>query len=507
MAKPQFDNAGSPGTPAARAHLQDARSTAAPPPAAQLLLSPDTTVRCPSCAHEFSLEQGFARKALEHLEQHSRGALAALQSEVALAAERRSTAAAAELQDASRQQVARLEEMIRQQSQSHAQALGEVRSVAERDFVPQLQAMRAELAQRDDRLKTFGEREAALAAREQQLEASVAGAARLRADELLAADRQAFEQQLADQALQLRVSREQELELRRAKSALEDRAGQLELEIARRLDQGRSELEARIRVQEKERADLEKAELQKKLDDVNAKLFEAQQKSSQGSQQLQGEVLELALEEQLRQAFPVDVFEEVRKGARGADVVQRVTTRTLQQAGTILWEAKRAKEWGRDWPGKLKEDMRAASADIGILVTTTLPSALAAHVFGLHEDVWVSSWGAAIPLAMALREQLLGVHKQRAVSAGKGEKMEALYDYLTSPQFAHKLRALYGTFKAMQDDLQKERNAAEQRLARREKQIATGMKELLGFAGDVQGLAQQELPQLEMEPGSGENAE
>jgi hypothetical protein len=477
-------------------------------PGAQLLLSPDTTVRCPACEHEFSLEQGFASKALEQLEQHSRGALAAMESQVKQEVERRAATIAAERQGAAQQHIARLEQLVKQQSESHAKALGEVRFVAERDFAPQLKALRAELAQSDAKLKALGEREAALIARERQLESSVASAARLKADELLAADRQAFEQRLADQDLQLRSSREQELELRRAKSALEDRAAQLELEIARRLDQGRSELEAKVRVQEKQRSDLEKAELQKKLDDVNAKLLEAQHKSSQGSQQLQGEVLELALEQQLRQAFAVDAFEEVRKGVRGADIVQRVTTRTLQVAGTILWEAKRAKEWGRDWPAKLKEDMRAAGADVGILVTTTMPAALpAAHVFGLHEDIWVSSWGAAIPLAMALRERVLELHKQRAISAGKGEKMEALYDYLTSPQFAQKLKAVYGTFQAMQEDLQKERNVAEQRLARREKQIATGMRELLSFAGDVQGLAQQELPQLEMEPAPAEPAQ
>jgi hypothetical protein len=268
-----------------------------------------------------------------------------------------------------------LQQLIDQQSQSHARALGEVRSLAERDFAPQLQALRAELAASGDKLKALGEREAALIARERQLDSSVAAAARLKADELLAADRQAFEQRLADQDQQLAALRAQELQLRRSKSALEDRAKELELEVARRLDAGRSEIESRVRAQEKERSDLEKAELQKKLDDVDAKLLEAQQKSSQGSQQLQGEVLELALEEQLRQAFPVDAFEEVRKGARGADLVQRVTTRTLQVAGTILWEAKRAKEWGRDWPAKLKQDMRAAGADVGILVTTVLPAA------------------------------------------------------------------------------------------------------------------------------------
>jgi hypothetical protein len=474
-------------------------------PGAQLLLSPDTTVRCPACEQEFSLEQGFAKKALEHLEEHSRGALAALENQVKHEVERRAAALAADRQGAAQHQIAQLEQRIEQQSQSHAKALGEMRALAERDFAPQLQALRAELAASDQKLKALGEREAALTARERELESRVANAARLRADELLAADRQAFEQRLADQNQQLAAMRAQELDLRRAKSALEDRAGELELEIARRLDAGRSELEARIRVQEKERSDLEKAELQKKLDDVNTKLHEAQQKSSQGSQQLQGEVLELALEEQLRQAFPVDAFEEVRKGVRGADVVQRVTTRTLQVAGTILWEAKRAREWGRDWPAKLKQDMRAAGADVGILVTTVLPAAVpAAHLFGLHEDVWVTSWGAAIPLATALRERVLDVHKQRAISAGKGEKMEALYDYLTSPQFAQKLKAVYSAFQGMQEDLQKERNATEQRLARREKQIAAGMKELLGFAGDVQGLSQQELPQLELEPAPSE---
>jgi hypothetical protein len=474
-------------------------------PAAQLLLSPDTSVRCPACEREFSLEQGFASKALEHLEEHSRSALATIEDQVKHEAERRAATIAAEHQGAAQQQIRQLQQLIDQQSQSHAKALGEVRSLAERDFAPQLQALRAELAASGDKLKALDEREAALTARERQLDTSVAAAARLKADQLLAADRQAFEQRLADQDQQLAALRTQELQLRRSKSELEDKAAQLELEVARRLDAGRSEIESRVRAQEKERSDLEKAELQKKLDDVDAKLLEAQQKSSQGSQQLQGEVLELALEEQLRQAFPVDVFEEVRKGARGADLVQRVTTRTLQVAGTILWEAKRAKEWGRDWPAKLKQDMRAAGADVGILVTTVLPAALpAAQVFGLHEDVWVSSWGAAIPLAMALRERVLEVHKQRAISAGKGEKMEAVYDYLTSPQFAQKLKAVYGAFAAMQEDLQKERNASEQRLARREKQIATGMKELLGFAGDVQGLAQQELPQLEMEPAPAE---
>ena len=40
-------------------------------------------------------------------------------------------------------------------------------------------------------------------------------------------------------------------------------------------------------------------------------------KGAQGLQQLQGEVLELTLQEDLEAAFALDSIEELRKGARG----------------------------------------------------------------------------------------------------------------------------------------------------------------------------------------------
>jgi hypothetical protein len=222
----------------------------------------------------------------------------------------------------------------------------------------------------------------------------------------------------------------------------------------------------------------------------------------QGSQQLQGEVLELAIEDGLRRAFPLDTIAEVKKGQRGGDVLQHVTTRAGQAAGTILWETKRAKDWSPQWTTKLKEDMRACGAAVGILVT--MPGALPrewpeAAYFALHDDVWVTQASCAVGIAEALRSGLLDLHRQRAVSAGKGEKMEALYDYLTSPQFAHKLKAVYETFKKMREELESEKSVTMQRWARREKQLQGGMTQLLSIGGEIQGLAQQELPMLEME--------
>jgi len=467
----------------------------------RLLLAPDTSVTCPQCDHEFSLEQGFAKRALEQLEDSSQGALRAIEQSVRAAEQKRAARDAGERERQALEQVTALRKLLDDQVEGSRQALQQMREAERRGFADQLGAMNALLAERDGQLRVLSERESALVVRERTLESQVAAAAETRAAELFAAERASLEQQLQVQSRSLAQLRERELGLIAEKQHLAEEKAAIELEVARKLAAGRAEIETRARALEKERADFEKAELQKKLDDVSGKLAEAQQKAEQGSQQLQGEVLELVLEEQMRRAFPVDVFEEVRKGARGADLLQRVTTRSLQTAGTLLWEAKRAKEWGRDWTAKLKDDMRASGADVGVLVTTTMPREMApGQSFGLHEDIWVCSWAAAVPLAAALRERVLEVHKQRMVSAGKGEKMEALYDYLTSPQFAQKLKAVYGAFRTMQDDLARERSLTEQRWARREKQIASGMRELLGFAGDVQGLSAQSLQQLELEP-------
>lgn len=430
-----------------------------------LFLSLETRVTCPKCASKFSLQEGFAQQALERLEQSTEGALAAVRESERAEANRQAQHLAAQRDKTLRSENTQLQQLLREQgeqhqrllkaqSEQHTQALQEVRSLAEKSVAPQLEALRGELAQSQQKIS-----------------------------ELRAA----------------------EIALRQQKADLEDRAAALEVEVARRLDAQRTQLETRVRTQERERAELEKAELQKRLDDVHNQLVEAQRKGQQSSQQLQGEVLELTLQSGLERAFPLDTLEEVKKGARGGDVVHRVATRAGQVAGLLLWEAKRAKDWSGQWATKLKEDMRACGADVGILVITgsALPREWeSGQLFGLHEEVWVTSWTTALQLATVLRSGLLDLHKQRLVSANKGEKMEAVYDYLTSSQFAQKLKAVYGAFYRMRQELESEKSQTLQRWARREKQLQSGVAELVGVAGDIQGLAQQDLPLLDIDAGA-----
>ncbi|MGE3703514.1 MAG: hypothetical protein AB7G08_33030, partial [Hyphomicrobiaceae bacterium] len=72
--------------------------------------------------------------------------------------------------------------------------------------------------------------------------------------------------------------------------------------------------------------------------------------------------------------------------------------------------------------------------------------------------------------------------------------------YVTSPQFAQKLRAVFDLFTKMREELESEKNQALQRWARREKQLQSGVAALLGIGGEVQGLAQEALPALELQP-------
>ncbi|MFO1503179.1 MAG: DUF2130 domain-containing protein [Steroidobacteraceae bacterium] len=410
-----------------------------------LVLKPDARITCPKCENEFSLEQGFARHALENIEAASHSALAQLREQERVAAEKRAAQREREQQEQQRQAI----------EEARRQALQQAR-------------LSSDAAQQ--------------AARQQA---------------------EALQKQLADTQQQNALLRAEELKLRDERQKLKDEKDALGLEVRRQVDAKLVEREAQVRAQEQDRLALEKAELQKKLDDMASQMAEMQRKAEQGSQQLQGEMLELALEDALKRAFPLDVIEEVKKGQRGGDVKHHVHARSGAKAGLLLWETKRAAAWNAQWLAKLKDDMRECNADVGVLVTmgTAVPREWTGGTqFGLVDGVWVVAWSVAAQLGEALRAGLLDVHKQRLASAGKGEKAEAMYDYITSPQFAQKLKAVHDAFQRMREELEAEKNQTLQRWARRERQLEAGKAALLGVGGELQGLAQQDLPQLELQP-------
>ena len=92
---------------------------------------------------------------------------------------------------------------------------------------------------------------------------------------------------------------------------------------------------------------------------------------------------------------------------------------------------------------------------------------------------------------------LIEKQKQKLVEHGKSEKMEAVYDYLCSPQFAQKIRGVVDAYQAMKMDLEKEKAAMQRLWKKRESQLDRITANMMGMSGELQGIAEDALPALE----------
>nr|MBI5456104.1 DUF2130 domain-containing protein [Candidatus Levybacteria bacterium] len=213
-----------------------------------------------------------------------------------------------------------------------------------------------------------------------------------------------------------------------------------------------------------EKARLEKLEFEKKISDMQKALEEAQRKGKQGSQQLQGDILEKDLEERLKEAFPNDLFKPVPTGVRGGDIIQEVRNKHGNSAGLILWEAKRTKAWQKDWLVKLKEDMRSINASDCILVTEVMPPQT--KIYERIENTWVTSYEYAIKLASVVRFGLLNMAIIRSSASHSDEQLKELYDVITSDSFRQMFEARDEIINALKIELEADKRSAEKRWKR-----------------------------------------
>ena len=303
-------------------------------------------------------------------------------------------------------------------------------------------------------------------------------------------------EQLEEKTKNLKEAQKQELELRKRQRELEEKEEKLELELSRRIDAERQKIIQKTSKEFEETHRLKYAEKDKQLDDMKKQIDELKRKSEQGSQQMQGEVLELELEESLKEEFPFDDVEPIAKGIKGGDIIQTVKTQSGRICGKILWETKRTKNWSDSWIQKLKDDQRDAKADLAILASETLPKSF--QYFRLISGVWVTDIHSAVSLALALRVVLIQVARERETQVGKKEKMEIAYNYLTGQEFRNRVEAIVESFTAMKVDLEAERRAMMKIWAKREKQIERVISNAAGMHGDLQEIAGASLPTIKM---------
>ena len=298
-----------------------------------------------------------------------------------------------------------------------------------------------------------------------------------------------------EQQKKLKEAQDQQAAFLAKTRALEDRERELNLTIEKQVGAARQEIFRKAPQQVEESQALKIKEKDEQLASMSRKIEELQKKAAQGSQQLQGEAMELQLEEALTNRFPLDRIEPIAKGVSGADLRQFVMARSGEEAGSILWELKRTKNWSNDWTSKLKTDQRAAGAEIAILISEARPDGI--ETFEFHEGVYVAAPRYAVPLALVTRQMLLTVAKTRTAQTGQQDKMAMVYEYLTGSQFQHRVEAICEHFTIMQEELAKERSAMQRIWARREKQIQGVIDNTVGLYGDLEGIAGRAMPQID----------
>ena len=268
-----------------------------------------------------------------------------------------------------------------------------------------------------------------------------------------------------------------------------------EQKLNKLLDQERD----KIHKVEAEKNALKVSEKDHVIQQLHEQLKEAQRKAEQGSSQIQGEVQELAIEEWLGQQFPLDTIDEIKKGATGGDCLQIVNTRQNQNCGSIYYESKRTKAFQPNWIEKFKNDIRDKNADIGVLVTQTMPQDM--HRLGQREGVWICTFEEFKGLCQVLRQSIILIDEAAASQENKGDKMEMLYTFLTSNEFRLQVEGIVEGFTQMQTDLESEKRSLQGHWKKREKQIEKVLNNTIHMHSSIKGIAGaaiQSVPLLEL---------
>lgn len=411
----------------------------------------DPTIICPNCKTEIRLTESLAAPLIETTRKQFEQQLA--QKDIAIAA---------------REQLARDKE----------RELAESRAKLDDQIAEQVQ-----MQLKKDRIRITAEAEK---------KASLASANDLEQKILEVADLQSV---LKAREAKLAEAQKEQAELIKKSRELDDAKRELELTVEKRVQEGldvtrqkakkEAEDEQKLKVMEKEQTI---AAMQKQIEDLK-------RRAEQGSQQLQGEVQELELENLLSRKFPFDIIEPVPKGEFGGDVLHRIMTSDNQLCGTILWEFKRTKNWSDSWLVKLRNDQRVAKAEISVIVSHALPKDL--ETFDMVDGVWITHPRTVLPVAMILRQSMLDIAIARKANDGQHTKMEMIYQYLTGSRFRLRVEAIVEAFSTMQEDLNKERKVIMKQWSKREQQIESVMGSTIGMYGDLQGIAGKSLPEIE----------
>lgn len=307
--------------------------------------------------------------------------------------------------------------------------------------------------------------------------------------------RRDLENQLSEKSLAVEQANEQQLKLAKQLREATERQQKMDIEIEQKVTERIGVITSEAQVNAEEQYKFKLMERDKKIKDIEQQLEAARRTAEQGSQQSQGEVVEMEFEKELSVKYPLDKFEPVPKGFDGADLLQTVVSNTGKKNGTIIWEFKNTKNFSAEWIAKLKKDQQQANADVAVLVTKTLPKG--GQEVEMIDGVLVVSYALAIPVSGILRKSIEDLSYAQLVTQGQDEKMRMIYNYLTGNQFKTKITAIVSAFKSLKEDIETEKRAFKKMWASREKLLDHVIDSASSMYGDIEGIAGSAAPKIE----------
>lgn len=291
-------------------------------------------------------------------------------------------------------------------------------------------------------------------------------------------------------------ARELQLEIKKLQHREAEQRRELELHYQERMLTEKRALESSITEQLQKQSALKLQEKELQMKALEKQVVEMKRRIEQGSVQLQGEAQEIAIEERLRQLFPMDGIMDVPKGRNGADIVQIVCNQSMKEAGKIIYESKRTKNFNGDWIAKLKEDQLREGASAAVLVTEVMPPD--ADRVECINGVWVTDFHCYPAVAKLLRDGILLVDRATEAQQNKGGKMEMLYQFLTGTEFKMQIEAIVEGFLGLKEGMSREQLMMKKVWKEREKLIDKVLVNTTEMYGSVQGIAGKALPDMDI---------
>lgn len=411
----------------------------------------DPTINCPNCGTEIKLTESLAAPLLAATKQEYETKLSANNAEIA-----------------------RREKAISDQTKTLEESRAKFDQQVADQVATQLQKDRVRIAE------------------EESKKAQLVAAADLEQQKKQVADLQDV---LKERDKKLAEAQKAQADVLKRQRELDDKMREVDLTVEKRVQENLAAVRSKAAHDAEESFKLRLAESEQTISSMGKQIEDLKRRAEQGSQQLQGEVQELELEILLRTKFPFDTIEPVPKGEFGGDVLHRVVSPSGQLCGVILWESKRTKNWSDSWLAKLRDDQRAAKADLSVIVSEAMPKDI--DTFDVRDGVWVTNTRVIVPVATVLRDLLVQVSTARQISVGQQTKTELIYQYLTGSRFRQRIEAIVEAFTSMREDLDREKKAIQKQWAKREAQIEHVISATVGMYGDLQGIAGKSLQEIE----------